>query len=318
MLLGSIITTRSKLVIDMNWYKKLISSQDTRLKILKVLNVIPDKIMLKLEYKIKTGNTLNLKNPRRYTEKLQWYKLNYHNPIMKECADKYSVRFYLEEHGYGETLNPLYAAYDSAAEIDFVSLPDSFAMKCSVGGGLNYFVQDKNKVDLNKLREMADRWLTCEYDLYGYAYGREWCYKDRKPKILFERLLPRNEKNDIPDYKFFCFEGKVFCLYTMIEYTDNHENGKLGFFDRNFNLLPYHRLDFAPITEQIQAPRCFSKMVSIAEDLAKEFPHVRVDFYDVNGNVVFGELTFYNASGFTKFEPDEFDFIMGEHFILPE
>ena len=104
----------------------------------------------------------------------------------------------------------------------------------------------------------------------------------------------------------------------VIEYTDNHENGKLGFFDREFNLLPYHRLDFAPITEHIQEPSCFSKMVSIAEDLAKEFPHVRVDFYDVNGNVIFGELTFYNASGFTKFEPDEFDFIMGEHFILPE
>lgn len=302
----------------MNSYKKLISSQDTRLRILRALRVIPDKLMLRLEYRIKTGNKLNLRQPQRYTEKIQWYKLNYHNPMMKECADKYSVRSYLKEKGHDRILNPLYAAYDTAAEIDFDSLPNSFAMKCSVGGGLNYFVQDKSKEDLDKLREMANSWLTQEYDLYGFIYGREWCYKDRAPKVLFERLLPRNENDDIPDYKFFCFDGKVFCLYTMIEYIDNHENGKLGFFDRDFKLLPYHRLDFAPITEQIPAPTCFAQMVSIAEDLAKEFPHVRVDFYDVNGIVIFGELTFYNASGFTKFEPDEFDFIMGDKFILPK
>lgn len=302
----------------MNAYNKLISSQDTRLKILRAMKIIPDSLMLKFEYRIKTGNKLNLHQPKRYTEKLQWYKLNYHNPIMKECADKYSVREYLHKKGYARILNPLYAAYDTAADIDFESLPNSFAMKCSVGGGLNYFVQDKSKEDLGKLREIANSWLTQEYDLYGYIYGREWCYKDRTPKVLFERLLPRNENNDIPDYKLFCFDGKVFCLYTMIEYTDNHENGKLGFFDRDFKLLPYHRFDFAPIKEQIPAPKCFSQMVLIAEDLAKNFPHVRVDFYDVDGNVIFGELTFYNASGFTKFEPDEFDFIMGDRFILPE
>ena len=301
----------------MNSYKKIISNQDTRLKILKAMRIIPDKWMLQIEYRIKTGKRLNLKQPQRYTEKIQWYKLYYHDPMMKECADKYSVRAYLSERGYGDILNPIYAAYDDASEIDFESLPDSFAMKCSVGGGLNYFVQDKHNENLEELRQLANRWLTTEYDLYGYIYGREWCYKDRKPKVLFERLLPRNQNNDIPDYKFFCFEGKVFCLYTMIEYTDNHENGKLGFFDRNFNLLPYHRLDFAPINAQIPAPACFNKMVSIAEDLAKAFPHVRVDFYDVGGEVVFGELTFYNASGFTQFSPDEFDFIMGGEFILP-
>jgi hypothetical protein len=103
----------------------------------------------------------------------------------------------------------------------------------------------------------------------------------------------------------------------MIDYTDNHDNGKLGFFDRDFNQLPYYRLDFKPITEPIHKPTCFDEMVATAEALAKDFPHVRVDFYDVNGQVVFGELTFYNASGYTKFTPDEFDFIMGEQFKLP-
>ena len=301
----------------MNGYKNIIKSQDSRLKILRALSFLPDKIALNLEYKIKTGNKLNLANPKRYTEKLQWYKLYYHDPVMRECADKYSVRSYLESKGYSYLLNELYAAYDSADELDFSKLPDSFAVKCSVGGGLNYFVQNKNEENEEQVRSMIKGWLESEYDLYGYIYGREWCYKGRMPKILIEKLLPRDEHNDIPDYKFFCFGGKVFCLYTMIDYADNHENGKLGFFDRNFNLMPYHRGDFAPITEQIPAPTCFDEMIKIAEDLAKGFPHVRVDFYNVNGNPVFGELTFYNASGFTKFTPDEFDFIMGEKFVLP-
>lgn len=302
----------------MNIYKKIISNQNMRLKILCILKGVPDNIMLKLEYWIKTGHKLNLKNPSRYTEKIQWYKLNYHNQLLRECADKYSVRSYIENKGYGSILNPIYAAYDSADEIRFDLLPTSFAMKCSVGGGLNYFVQDKNKEDLVQLRKLAKKWLNSEYDLYGYTYGREWCYKNRAPKILFERLLPRDDRNDIPDYKFFCFNGKVFCLYTMMEYTDNHEKGRLGFFDRNFKLLPYYRLDFKPITEQINPPSCFEQMVKIAEEFAKDFPHVRVDFYNVNGKVVFGELTFYNASGFTRFEPDEFDYILGDQFVLPE
>ena len=214
----------------MNLYKKIISEQSNRLRVLKMMSVIPDALMLKIEYRIKTGHKLNLRQPKRYTEKIQWYKLNYHDAMMKECADKYSVRAYIKNKGYDEILNPIYAAYDDASDIDFKSLPNSFAMKCSVGGGLNYFVQDKRKEDYEKLRELANRWLTQDYDMYGYIYGREWCYKDRTPKVLFEKLIPRDVNNDIPDYKFFCFEGKVYCLYTMIEYTDNHENGKLGFF----------------------------------------------------------------------------------------
>lgn len=297
----------------MNFYKKLIRSQETRLKLLRLMKGIPDAPMVRLQYRIKTGNKLNLKDPHRYTEKLQWYKLNYRTALMTKCSDKYTVRAYIEEKGFGHLLNPIYAVYDRPEDMDFEALPDSFALKCSVGSGLNYFVSDKSKEDFNALRQMMEQW----YQDDSYSYGREWCYKDCKPRILVERLIPRNDANDLPDYKFFCFDGRVFCLYTMIDYTDNHDNGKLGFFDRNFNQLPYYRLDFKPITEPIPKPACFDEMVATAEVLAKDFPHVRVDFYDVQGQVVFGELTFYNASGYTKFTPDEFDFIMGEQFKLP-
>jgi len=297
----------------MNFYKKLIRSQDSRLKILRMMRKIPDAPMIRLQYRIKTGNRLNLKNPKRYTEKLQWYKLNYRTALMTRCSDKYTVRSYIEEKGFGQMLNPIYAVYEAPEDIQWESLPDSFALKCSQGSGLNYFVMNKAEEDPDALLQMMRSWFEDD----SYSYGREWCYKDCKPRILVERLIPRNENNDLPDYKFFCFDGKVFCLYTMIDYTDNHDNGKLGFFDRDFNQMPYHRLDFKPITEPIPKPTCFDEMVSVAEALAKDFPHVRVDFYDVNGQVVFGELTFYNASGYTKFTPDEFDFIMGEQFKLP-
>jgi hypothetical protein len=298
----------------MNFYKKLIKSQDMRLKILKALRWVPDKTTIRFQYRIKTGNKLNLKNPKRYTEKMQWYKLNYRTKDMTTCADKYTVREYLEKKGYGKILNPLYAVYDNPDDIDFESFPDRFALKCSVGSGLNYFVSDKSKENFEELREMTREWFKDD----SYSYGREWCYKDCTPRILVERLIPKNESNDLPDYKFFCFDGKVFCLYTMIDYTDNHENGKLGFFDRNFNQMPYFRLDFKPIKGKVEKPKCFDEMVTIAEDLAKAFPHVRVDFYDVNGTAVFGELTFYNACGYIKFTPDEFDFIMGDKFVLPQ
>lgn len=298
----------------MNGYKKVFKDKDLRLKILKALSFVPDRVMIPIQYKIKTGNRLNLKNPTRYTEKLQWYKLYYRKEIMTECSDKYAVRKFVESRGLGHLLNTLYAVYDSPNEIDFDSLPNSFAMKMTVGSGMNYFVEDKTKEDINSLRELAVKWFNAD----SCSYGREWCYYNIKPRIVFEELLPMNEHDDLPDYKFFCFDGEPFCLYTMVDYTKNHDHGRLGFFDTDFKLLPYCRKDFKPIKEQIPVPPNFEKMVEYSRILSSGFPHVRVDFYDIAGRIVFGELTFYNASGYTVFEPDEFDYIMGEQFVLPE
>lgn len=298
----------------MNGYKNIIKSKSMRLKVLGFLSFVPDKLMIPLQYRIKTGHHLNLKNPVRYTEKVQWYKLNYRKKIMTNCSDKYMVRKFVEKRGLGHILNTLYAVYNSPDEIDFDSLPNSFAMKMNVGSGMNYFVADKTKENIEKLRGLAEKWFSAD----SYSYGREWCYCDIKPRIIFEELLPMNEYDDLPDYKFFCFDGEPFCLYTMIDYTKNHDNGKLGFYDTKFNLLPYYRKDFKPIVEQVPIPKNFNKMVEYAKILSKEFPHVRVDFYNIEGRIVFGELTFYNASGYTVFEPDEFDYILGKQFVLPE
>lgn len=298
----------------MNGYKKIFRSKSMRLKILKCLGFVPDRIMIPIQYRIKTGRKLNLSDPVRYTEKLQWYKLFYRTPLMTLCSDKYSVRKFVKKRGLENILNGLYAVYDSPDSIDFDLLPNSFAMKMTVGSGMNYFVTDKSKEDIAKLKALVKEWFVAD----SSSYGREWCYYNIKPRIIFEELLPMDDRNDLPDYKFFCFNGEPFCLYTMIDYTQNHKNGRLGFFDKDFKLLPYYRKDFKPIKKQIPKPENFDLMVKYARILSKGFPHVRVDFYNINGRIVFGELTFYNASGYTAFEPDKFDFIMGKKFILPE
>ena len=298
----------------MNFYKKIFRSRKLRLKILSAFNFIPDKTMLKIQYRIKCGHKLDLKDPKRYTEKLQWYKLYYRDPQMTQCSDKYGVREYVKSRGLEHILNELYVAYDRPEEIEWEKLPESFAMKANNGSGTNYFVTDKSSETLEGLIEKAKPW----FEHTGFSFGREWGYTNIKPKLVFEKLLPRDSRNDLPDYKFFCFNGKVFCLYTMIDYTDNHKNGKLGFFDRDFNQMPCRRLDYNPITEKLEKPKNFDLMVEYAEKLAAGFPHVRVDFYNIDGQIVFGEMTFYNASGYTKFEPDSFDFEMGEKFVLPE
>ena len=297
-------------------YKKIIQKRSTRQKILKFLSFIPDKPMIKTQYWIKTGRRLNLKNPQRYTEKLQWYKLNYKNPLMVQCVDKYDVREYVNEHGLGHILNECYGVFESSTDVDFDKLPNSFVIKDSLGGGGNSVIicKDKSKADLDSYRKSMDMWLNKKQIRAG---GREWpYYSGKKHRIVIEKYLEQ-EDGDLQDYKFFCFNGTVFCSYLMSDYRENHENGKLGFLDRDFNLLNASRTDFKPLDEKPIMPKNYYKMVEYAEILSKSFPHVRVDFYNIDGTIIFGELTFFMASGYLSFNPDSFDYEMGKQFVLP-
>lgn len=295
-------------------YKKIIKSQKLRLKILSFLDFIPDKQMIQLQYRIKTGRKLNLKNSQRYTEKLQWYKLYYRNPLMLQCADKYAVREYVESKGLGYVLNDLYGVYDSVEEINFDDFPSQFVIKTTNGGGGNNIILCKNKDLLNKdiEKQKIKEWLKPKTN----KFGREWVY-DFKPRIIVEKLLPRDQNNDLPDYKFICFNGKPQYLYVMIDRFS--ESGmKLGIFDIDFNKLPYQCKGIPKIDREIEKPNNFDVMIEMAKILSKDFPHVRVDFYNINGEIVFGELTFFDGSGYDIFTPDEADFILGEGFNLPK
>lgn len=298
-------------------YKKIIKNKKVRLKILNCLNFIPDKTMVKLQYRIKTGRKLDLKSPKRYTEKLQWYKLYYRDALMKKVVDKFDVREYVESKGLKYILNELYGIYENPKDIEFENLPKSFVIKDTMGSGGNavILVKDKNMIDKNQVIKQIKEWIS--QPINKKNPGREWVYDEKKHRIIIEKYLTC-DNGDLPDYKFFCFNGKPFCLYVMEEYRDSHEKGKLGFLSTDFKLLNVTREDFNPIKEQPVKPANYEKMLEYAEILSKDFPHCRVDLYNINGNIYFGEITFFNASGYFKFNPDEFDYTLGEQFIINE
>lgn len=297
-------------------YKKLIKSRDIRIKILQFLSFIPDKWMLRIQYMIKTGRSLNLSNPKRYTEKLQWYKLYYRDPLMAQCADKYDVRKYVEQVGLAKYLNTVYGVYNSTKEIEFETLPRSFVLKDTLGGGGNsvILVKDKNSISWTEICAQMEKWVNQPDN--AKTPGREWVYEGRKHRIIIEELLESDETGDLPDYKFFCFHGKPEFLYMMSDYTQHHSKGRLGFLTTDFKLLPVQRADFLPMQEQPEKPLNYTEMLDAAKVLSAPFPHVRVDMYNINGKIIFGELTFFNASGYVQFTPDTFDYKMGEKFHI--
>lgn len=294
-------------------YKKIIQSQKLRLNILRLTDFIPSKIMIKMQYKLATGRKLNLNQPKRFTEKLQWYKLHYQNALMTQCADKYSVREYIKLKGYEHILVPLYGVYSKAEDIDFEKLPDKFVLKTTNGSHTNILCEDKSTLDIESTKMQLNKWLNMKAE----KAGREWAYYDIEPRIVCEQYLEKDKNNDLVDYKFFCFNGKPYCLYVIIERF--LKNGiKLGIFDLNFKQMNFRRSDIPVIAINVEKPKNFDEMISIANDLSKDFPHVRVDLYNVDGHIFFGELTFYDSSGYKGFISDEFDFILGEQFNLPE
>jgi len=291
----------------------LLLTQKVRVKMLDALRFVPDEVMVRMHYRHKTGRWPDLKTPKRYSEKLQWYKLNYRNPLVRVCSDKAEVRRYVMSRGYGSLLNDVYAVFDDPEDINFDVLPDRFALKATLGSGMNLFVSDKHSADVGLLKSQMNKWVQSR----PWVYGREWGYTGSKTRILVESLLPRDEMGDIVDYKFFCFDGRVYCLYVMTEYTDDHSKGRCGFFDPEFQMLPVYRADYRPIVRPVPPPSNLDEMLRVASELSEGFPHVRVDLYSIGGRTLFGEMTFYNAAGYMSFIPDSFDYELGEQFIIP-
>ena len=201
-------------------YKKILKKAETRYKILELLKFIPDERMLKLQYKIKLKRSLNLKKPERFTEKLQWYKLNYREQLLKKCVDKYEVRDFINSKGYNNILTKCYGIFEKVEDIDFDKLPNQFVIKkTNGGGGLNIIIcKDKNSINILEIKEKIKKWM--KFGDIG-KNGREWAYYDIKNRIIIEEYL-ENEKNPmagINDYKIFCFNGKA--KYLVVD-TDRY------------------------------------------------------------------------------------------------
>lgn len=297
-------------------YKKIIKSRNIRVKIMQLLSFIPDEQVVKLQYRIKTGRKLDLNNPTRFTEKLQWYKLYYRDPVMAKCVDKYTVRNYVKAKGLDFILTPIVGIFNSVDEIDFGTLPEKFVVKDTLGGGGNsvIIIKDKTKINWDNIKSDISKWL---YNGKTKHPGREWVYDNRKSRILVEHYIESDEeKGGLIDYKFFFFNGKLACVYGIADRVLGQGAG-FAIYDTDFNLLPYTRQDEKPMLRILEKPENYNEMVSIAEKLAKDFPHARIDLYDQDGVIRFGEITFFDGSGYMKFEPDEFDKILGEKFKLP-
>lgn len=298
-------------------YKKIIKSRSLRLKILRFFSFIPDRIMIELQYFIKTGRKLNLRKPKRFTEKLQWYKLYYKNPLMVQCVDKCDVREYVKAKGLNSILIPCYGVYNSSEEINWESLPNQFVIKDTLGGGGNavIIVKDKAAADIAILKQQVNKWVNI--DTYVPEGGREWpYYSGKRHRIIIEKYLEADVKQGgLIDYKFFCFNGQPKWIYVIADRVVGEGCG-LGIFDANFVKQNATRSDERPLERDIPKPKTLELMKEISRKLSEDFLEARIDLYEVCGMVKFGEITFYDGSGYMTFNPDSFDQKMGEEFVI--
>lgn len=253
---------------------------------------------------------LDLENPVTFHEKLNWLKLHYYNPDMIICSDKYLVRKYVEEKGLGHMLNELYAVYDSPDEIDFSVLPEKFVMKATHDSGHVILCDDK-KIFNEKLAKVKLRWWL-QID-YSYMSG-EWPYHTDHPRIICEKFLEDHTLGELVDYKFFCFWGKPFVCFLA---SDRSHHAKADFYSVDWKKLPF-RWMYEPSGKVFPRPEKLDEMLGAAEILSAGFPFVRVDFYQADGKVYFGELTFFHGGGTGWFEPEEADKRIGDLLVLPE
>ena len=278
-----------------------------------LLNWIPDGMYLKLVYRILLGKELDLDNPQTFNEKLQWLKLHDRNPVYSDLVDKYEVKKIVGKIIGKQYIIPnLGGVYDRFEDIKFDDLPNQFVIKCTHDSGGIVVVRDKAELNIERAKKKIDKALKKNF----YYMGREWPYKNVKPRIIVEKYMENRDHSDLKDYKFFAFDGVVKALFVASDRQSSEET-KFDFYDmefRHLNIINGHPNSTVPISK----PETFETMRELAEKISKGIPHCRVDFYEVNGKAYFGEITFSHWSGFVPFEPEEWDRKFGEWIKLPE
>ena len=295
----------------------VIKLRKVSLRLLKKMRYLPPKIYAYFLYEHYTGKRLNLVKPVEFNEKIQWYKVFYHPKILNQLVDKFAVRSYVEEKIGIKYLNVIHGVYDKPSEVCFESLPNQFVIKATHTSSHNLIVTDKNKLDTKKAIKLFKKWL--RKNQY-YRTGQEWAYKDVKPRLIAEKYLKEDKRNSLIDYKFYCFDGVAKFLEIHLDRADNH---KRGFFDLDFKPLPFRYVPkekslLINKEDHIEKPSNFEEMIKLSEILADKLPFVRVDFYSIKGESVFGEMTFYPSDGRKDFIPSEYNKIIGDYFKLPK
>ena len=276
---------------------------------------LPDKIYLKWMFRLRMGKKLNLRNPQTFSEKLQWLKLYNRRPEYTTMVDKYTVKNYVAKIIGDKYIIPTLGVWDKPEDIDWDSLPEKFVLKTTHGGGSTGVVICRDKATFD--RENAIKRL--KYSLENddiYCTLKEWPYKNVVKRIIAEKYIePRPETNDLPDYKFFCFNGEPkYCQVISGRGTKMC----IDFFDHEWNHQPFHEPRKYPFADvEPPKPKYYEKMWDLSNKLAQDKVFSRIDFYEVGDKVYFGEITFYPTSGFGGFEPSNYDTIIGQLLQLP-
>ena len=300
----------AKLIVNSNYRQMLLMEHG-------FYNRLSDEAYLKKKYRLVFGKEPDLDSPRTFNEKLQWLKLYDRDPVYKILVDKYAVKGYIAEHFGDEYVIPTIGAWDNADDIDFDSLPERFVLKCNHNSGKGVIVcRGKEGLDIKKTRKELREALRQDF----YMKVREWPYKDVPRKIICEEFLhdavSSDGNDELRDYKFFCFNGKVRVFKIDFDRFIVH---RANYYNREGELLPFGEAIYPPDQNaKLTIPDELDEMIALSEKIAGDHPFVRVDLYNVNGKIYFSEFTLYPFSGMGKFIPEDWDEKLGEWLVLPE
>ena len=278
----------------------------------KISKAVPTKLYLKIAFKASVWYRPDFKNPKTFNEKLQRLKLYDRKPEYTQMVDKYEAKKYVANIIWKQYIIPTLWIYNTFNEIDFDRLPNQFVIKCTHDSGSVIIVKDKMELDFGNTRKMIDKALRKNY----YYSSREWPYKDVRPRIIIEKYMEDKNNKSMQDYKFFCFNWEPKIMY-LSEWLENHATATMSFFDMDFNLTNCKRKDYKLFKYKPEKPKNFDLMKSFAKKLSKWMPHLRVDFYEIDWHLYFGELTFTTCGGFVPFEGNEWDYKLGSRIKLP-
>ena len=276
--------------------------------------ILSDKAYIRLAFFRRLRRFPDLKAPKTFNEKLQWLKLYNRKPEYTIMVDKYEAKKYVAEKLGEEYIIPTLGVWDRFEDIDFDALPDQFVLKCTHDSGGLVICRDKSKLDKEKARQKIEKSLKTNY----FWQCREWPYKNVKPRIIAEKYMVDESGYDLKDYKFFCFDGKVKLCMIERDRAKGRNGHAVDFFDRNFGHQNITVDGYPNAAQAYEKPTNYDELIAIAEKLATDIPHIRVDLYNINSRCYFGELTFFQASGCIQFSPPEWDKVLGGWIELPK
>ncbi len=297
----------------LKWFLKNPEKMAVLLMTVPVFRVVPDKLYLKWLYRARMHKKLNLKDPKTFNEKLQWLKLYDRKPIYSAMVDKHGAKEYVAEKIGEEYIIPTLGVWDKFEDIDFDKLPDQFVLKCTHDSGGLVICRDKSTLNIERAKVKINKCLKKNY----FWSGREWPYKNVKPRILAETYIEPEEGKSMTDYKFYCFHGEPKFLYVS-EGLEDHSTAKISFVTLDWTFTEFQRKDFKMHESLPEKPKTFDKMIEVARELSKGHRFLRVDLYENKNQILFSELTFSPTSGLAEVQPYDWNDTIGTWLHLLE